>query len=301
MTLLIVSALAACASEGGLGRTIEGTVGGPGVGVAPSDPGTYVSNQILYYTYSARAARPVPIGGRLAASLDAYTLVDNLTLNFVPKLPLKGQSFSFGATFSPTYFQSSASLSLPGGSRRKSEHSTSFGDITLMPVMYGWLQPPNFWNVKLLVAAPTGRFTNGSLANAGANCWTFMPQAAYTRLNEKTGLDLSAAVGFDFYTEDGAAHYTSGTVLHLDLSAVKSPPRGWGGGLIYGWQDEISDDRGGLARQLNGFRGHAMTLGPIGVFSTKGQSIMDVRFLPEFAVKNRPSGWSFVCNGYYKF
>jgi hypothetical protein len=301
MTALIASSLPVIATEGGLGRTIEGTVGGPGAGVAPTDPGTYVANQIEYYTYSARAARPLPISGKLAAALNADTVVDNLTLTYVPRLRLKGQSFSFGATVAPTYLKSSASLSLAGRSLRESEHSTALGDITLMPVTYGWLRPPHFWEVKLLVAAPTGRYTSGSLVNAGLNCWTFMPQAAYTFLNEKTGLDLSAIAGFDFYTEDGAAHYTSGTMFHLDLSAVRSPPRGWGYGVIYGWQEQVSDDSGGLAGPLNGFRGHAMTVGPIGTFSVKGQSIMDVRFLPEFDVKNRPSGWSFVWNAYYKF
>ena len=74
---------------------------------------------------------------------------------------------------------------------------------------------------------------------------------------------------------------------------MKSFANGWGVGGVSGWIDQISDDSGPLADRLDGFKGHALALGPTVTYQRKwGESTLalSARWLKEFDVKRRTKG-----------
>jgi hypothetical protein len=62
-------------AEGAHGVWLLGLNGAPGIGTAPP-PGVYFANIFWYYDGSASASRPIPVGGKIVAGIDAKIKVD---------------------------------------------------------------------------------------------------------------------------------------------------------------------------------------------------------------------------------
>jgi hypothetical protein len=81
-----------------------------------------------------------------------------------------------------------------------------FGDLQILPLMFGWSKGDLKWQGTFGIYAPTGNFTKDALANVGKNYWTFEPGAAASYLSSKYGFELTAFTGFDFNTENGTTN-----------------------------------------------------------------------------------------------
>jgi hypothetical protein len=106
----------------------------------------------------------------------------------------------------------------------RTDEVTGLGDITIVPLLFGWHNDAmNTWfSAQLGITAPTGEWTEGSLAFIGLNYWTFSPMVGFTYLVPEHGLDFSTKFGVDIDTENPDTDYYSGAVAHLDPSVTKN-------------------------------------------------------------------------------
>ena len=102
------------------------------------------------------------------------------------------------------------------------EEVTGLGDITIVPLLFGWHNDAmNTWfSAQLGITAPTGEWTEGSLAFIGLNYWTFSPMVGFTYLVPEHGLDFSAKFGVDINTENPD---TTITAARWRISIFPSP------------------------------------------------------------------------------
>lgn len=88
---------------------------------------------------------------------------------------------------------------------------------------------------------------------------------------------------------------------------MKTYKNGWGIGGVFGWIQQYSADKGGLADRLDGFKGRSLGVGPNVGYSTKigrdkkTQFSFTARVIYEFEAKNRPKGWPVLFGGSFIF
>lgn len=127
---------------------------------------------------------------------------------------------------------------------------------------------------------------------------------AYTKIFPQANVELSAAWGLQFDTENTATHYQNGILSDLEGTIIKRFKSEFGIGVIGSWIQQLNDDGGAMADNLNGFVGHAFGVGPILTYSTKvGKSNLDfnARWVHEFENRNRPEGDLFQFSANLKF
>lgn len=280
----------ASATEAGAGHYVTGAAATPGAGVVPPVPGLYWSNANIFYEGTISKSLQVPVGGNLVLGLRADFTSIGFTGIYVPKVSLGPFTIAAGLTVAGQYVDAEADV----GARSRSDNSGGFGDMAITPAILGWHSGHNFVQARLDIFAPTAGYNRGSLANIGMGYWTFTPTVAYTYLDPVLGIDASASLGIDFNTTNSKTEYRSGALLHLDTAFTKKiGTTGLSLGVLASMLEQIQDDSGRLARLLNGFRGQAFAVGPIIGYDFK-LGRMDVssslRWAPEFATRNRPTG-----------
>ncbi|GBQ80686.1 hypothetical protein AA13595_0410 [Gluconacetobacter johannae DSM 13595] len=278
------------ATEGGAGHYIVGAYATPGAGILPPQPGLYWSDVNLYYDAGTRKSQDIPVAGNVVTGLDAAFSSFALSAIYVSNLHLGPVAFGAGITLPGQYLDARGSI----GRLSRSDTSGGLGDMIVTPVILGWHSRGHFLQGRADIFAPTGPYNRGSLANIGTNYWTFTPTVAYSWIQRKIGLDISANVGIDIKTTSDKTNYRSGALLHLDTAATKTigtagPGLGLAGSILY----QITDDTGVLAIRLGGFQGRSFAVGPVGRYRFKLGGIAinsSLHWLPEFAVRKRHSG-----------
>ena len=140
---------------------------------------------------------------------------------------------------------------------------------------------------------PTGVYDIQRVANTGLNYWTFDPEFGFTYLNSKTGWDLSAALGYSINTENAATRYTSGEILHLDVSAARSLHGGLKPGIVgYAWTQVTPDF--GPGALLGSFESRVFGLGPALEWKASDKASLMLRCYFEFGAANRLQGNQFA-------
>ena len=279
----------AIASEGGGGHYISGTYAGPKAGIVPPEPGVYWTTSALYYGASASSSLNLPVAGAIRSGLELDFASLSYGVVYVPRLNMGNFTFAMGVTVPVQYMRTRAYL----GNRARTDHDFDPGDIILSPAILGYRNGTHFYQARLDIFAPTGLYDASSLANVSMNYWTFTPTIAYTYLHPPSGLDISFNLGLDINTRNAKTDYTSGSILHLDMSVSLDVGRGFGLGIAGSALQQIQDDEGRLADQLGGFRGRAFSAGPMARYDFKlGETSLNasLRWITEFGVQNRPSG-----------
>jgi hypothetical protein len=262
----------ACAEEGGSGHYLPGATASF-VDMLP-DRGTSTFaylNAFTYYHGSTGASRDLELGGQYGAAL----AVPYVWMDVKANLLLSGKRGRL--------------------TRGRQGTDNGFGDIQLLPLMFGWNKGDLKWQGTFGIYAPTGNFTKGSLANVGKNYWTFEPGVAASYLSSKYGFELTAFTGFDFNTENGTTNYQTGDQFYLDGTLAQHLPL-FGGFVGAGangfFYQQITGD-GGSGARLGGFAGMTTGIGPAisYAYSVRGLDLAaEVKWLPEIDVTNRLSG-----------
>ena len=107
---------------------------------------------------------------------------------------------------------------------------------TIIGANVSWNYHPFFFKVGLGVYLPDGDWQSG-IAN---NYATFEPDFAVSWLSE--GWNLTAHAIFDFQLEDTHAHYQSGDLFFLDLTAGKSFGK-WSTGIGGNYTQQLQNDK----------------------------------------------------------
>lgn len=297
---LCLSFSPARATENAFGRYVPGVFAGPASEIVPPVPGFYWQSSMFYYRASASKSLNIPLGRSLKSNVKAEFFNFSISTMWVPDWhPAKGVTVGLGLTLPLQTLYTKANV----GQVSKSDRSAGLlGDIMLLPSV-GWHMGPHFVSMNVGIYMPTGPYDQNELSNIGLNCWTFTPSIAYTYINPELHIDYSFAGGIDINTKNPATNYRSGAMAHADTTLLRTFDNGLGIGVFGSMQYQISDDKGALAEQLNGFRGRSFAIGPMVKYSTSGKYQLTLTFnwAPEFYVKNRLQGDAFYLNAMLRF
>lgn len=324
---LRLAAIGLCACTvfypGGPAQAVEGGSGvyalgltGPQAGIMP-DPGTYVGYNLYYYKGDATAnvslSGKVPIPGtgfELPAQLngsveaEAESFAHILTMTHVFKKELMGAKL--GLSVWVPYVDTDLTLTGNGvlsltrplggtldipisGSTEQSENGV--GDTTFIGMM-GWHRGSMHYMAMLNVYVPTGEYDKNQAVNVGRNHWAIDPMLGVTYLNEKIGLELSAAAGITFNLENSDTDYKSGEEFHLDLAVIQHLSDKFHLGLVGYVYNQLSGDSGSGA--ADDFKGRVYAWGPV-IGATiplwqKHNLFLKGRYYNEFDALNRLEG-----------
>jgi len=163
----------------------------------------------------------------------------------------------------------------------------AWGDLELAPVL-SW--PGDRTSVAFIAAIilPTGSHDRAAAVNAGAgNYRTFRPTLSYGHTGDGWDAGLRAAVAFNSRNKDTGVK--SGAYLETDVSLLKHFGNVRAGVQGYLLRQFEKDDGPGVPAHGNKSRAHA--LGPAVSWSSDDTAwIVDVKWLREFGVRNRPEG-----------
>ena len=203
--------------------------------------------------------------GRLQSSVDA-TITGNLGLG--------GPGFAVG--------------------RSLTESITGFGDL-VPEALLRWNFGVNNFMTYITGNLTTGRYDPTRIANLGIGHNAIDAGGAYTYLNEKTGFEFSATLGFTYNFKNEHTQYQNGVNMHLDLGASQFLTKQWQVGLVGYLYDQLSCDTG-LGNRVGCFEGRVAGIGPqvgyIFPISKEWQGYINVKGYGEFAAQNRPDGWN---------
>lgn len=245
-------------------------------------PGTYFIDASYYYSGSATgaAARGITLP-RTQAQIDANVKVDAQAYYNIPTVvwvapgQVLGGSVGF-SVMAPIGWKSidaditaNATINLPpptsvtinaGQTFRLSDQQTAFGD-PLITAFIGWHRGNWHYNIGTMVNIPIGQWDKDQLANIGFNHWAFDVTGAATYLDPTIGLELSAAAGFTFNTENHDTDYKSGTDFHLEFAAIQHLSKQFSIGLTGYHYQQLTGDSGSGAI-LGDFQGRVTAIGP---------------------------------------
>ena len=295
--LLVAAAAAvpAFATEGGVGKAITGLQATSYAGLVPPTPGWTWEAAYGYYSGDIGGSKEVPLtGGGSSLGIKAeFQLASAVGLYIWNTKP---SSWNFASMVSLPFAYVGVTADVDLGRFHASEHQSKTGlyDMSFAPIIASHhFSQTQHLSLALYVQAPTGNYKEGDLANDSLNTWVFSPTVGYTQLFDQGSLEWSTTSAVDFYTKDNATNYQNGSVFRIDSLLMKRFPTGWGVGAVGGWIYQLEKDSGPLADRLNGFKGHAMSLGPMVNYLKKwqgGQVEFSLRWMHEFDVKNRTQG-----------
>ncbi|QTD35963.1 SphA family protein [Pseudomonas fluorescens] len=294
LALCMIGSPLVYAAEGGVGRPITGQQVFSSAGVIPPAPGWVMSVTSIWYDGEIKGSSGAPISGEVSAGIKmkvSYTMA-NLTHVWDTG---KGQWNYASAIGVPVqYTDIDAAVTGPRGrTLGTSDSGTQFADALITPIAAGYhFDELNHIAFSLPIYVPTGAYNDDRLANAGQNNYTFMPTVAFSHLDGKGG-EFTLSGNLQFYTENKATDYRTGDIFTLEALWTHGFGNGWNAGLVAGYVQQISDDKGDTADTLNGFRGRSVGAGPTVGWSGKfadAQASVSARWVPEFDTKNRPEG-----------
>jgi len=291
------------AEEGGSAHYMPGAAASF-IDAFPAKPGGLaVLNYFTYYDAGTEANRSLPLGGLLAADINATAYADTIAAIYQTPWSLLGGGLAIGVAVPYVWMEVEAQAQrigpdgVPGPAVKTRDTADGIGDMTIIPFMLGWtnLAPDLKLDTRFIIYAPTGEYEQGRLANVGKNYWTFEPGIMASWLSSKIGTEATLYAGVDFNTENDKTDYTSGTSLHLDLTVAQHLPL-FGGFIGVGangfYYQQISGDSGSGAR-LGDFEGRTMGVGPVVSFIRqigKTQFVAEAKWLPEMDVDKRLEG-----------
>ncbi len=288
------------ATEGALGRQVTGTNVQPNAGIVSPEPIWAVNFAQIYLDGKIGGSREVPVGGRTSLGLDGKVA---FTLATVLKTWDTGPGrWNFASSFTLPYVWTKVDSKLTGPGGRtvgQSDTASNLFDLYFSPIIAGYhFSETSHMALSLNIWAPTGKYNANDMANPSLNNWTFIPQAAYTKIFPESGFQFDTVAAVQFYTRNNATDYRNAPVFSLDVMGRKTFSNGVSAGLILGTQQQLGSDKGPTADRLNGFKGRDWALGPIVTYDTKladKRSLsLSLRWVPTISSTNRLDSTSTV-------
>jgi len=171
------------------------------------------------------------------------------------------------------------------------DEETKFGDL-VPGMMMGWHHGNWHFKTHTLVNVPVGFWEKGNLANIGFNRWAIDNAAAFTWLDPKIGLELSAMAGFTYNWKNPATDYKTGTEFHVEYAAVQNFSKRFAFGINGYFYDQVTGDSGAGAG-LGSFKGRVAAIGPVMNVNFQVGKIpvsTTLKYFREFDVENRLEG-----------
>jgi len=285
------------AEEGGSGHYLPGATASF-IDALPGREALAYLNAFTYYNGSAGASRPLVLGREIVLNVDATVYADTSILLYQTPWKILGGQYAAAVAISFLWMEVEGNVQGGRITGKRRDTVNGFGDILILPLMFGWKKGDVSYGATFGVYAPTGDYEQGRLANLGKNYWTFEPGASVSWLSSKIGTEASAFAGFDFSTRNDKTDYQSGDVFHLDATVAQHLPLfgGFAGVGANGfYYQQISSDSGSGAA-LGDFEGRTVGVGPVLSYAakigrnTKADLAAEVKWLPELDAEKRLKG-----------
>jgi len=294
LALCVIGSPLVYAAEGGVGRPITGQQVISNAGVIPPEPGWITSVTSIWYDGEIKGSRGAPISGAVSAGIKMKVSYTMANVTHVWDTGKGSWNYASAIGIPVQYTDIDASITGPRGrTLGTSDSGTQFADALITPIAAGYhFDALNHISFSLPIYVPTGAYNDNRLANPGQNNYTFMPTVAFSHLDGKGG-EFTLSGNLQFYTENKATDYRTGDIFSLEALWTHGFGNGWNAGLVAGYIQQVSDDKGDTADTLNGFRGRSVGAGPTVGWSGKfadAQASVSARWVPEFDTKNRPEG-----------
>jgi hypothetical protein len=258
-------------------------------------PGVYVVD--TNYVYSGRTNVNLDVAGLTLSGgvkADAYYKIP--TLLWVTPGQVLGGNFALSITTPIGWKDVSAGATLTGpggGTLSAGLHDTdaAFGD-PLVGASFGWHEGTLHYSMNALYNAPLGFWKVGNASNIGFNRSALDFTPAFTWLDPRIGLELSAAAGVTFNFENPDTNYKTGNEFHLEWAAKQHFSQTFSLGLVGYHYSQFTGDSGSGAR-LGDFKGRVTALGPSMNYTFNLGQIpvtTNLKYMREFDVKNRLEG-----------
>jgi len=295
LSLVLATALGtltngAKAAEGAAGFYLLGSTT-TNAGILPP-PGTYLIDYNYYYSGSTNFTLDIA-GLTVSGGIDANAYYNIAAPLWVAPGKVLGGNIGFLMLVPIGWKVVEAGLAVPalGAGAALQDEETNFGDI-VPGFMLGWHHGNWHFKTHTLVNVPTGFWERGNLANTGFNRWAIDNAAAFTWLDPKIGLELSAAAGFTYNWENPATDYKTGTEFHVEYAAVQNFSKRFALGINGFYYDQVTGDSGPGAN-LGSFKGRVAAIGPVMNLNFQLGKIpvsTSLKYFREFDVKNRLEG-----------
>jgi hypothetical protein len=288
------------AVEGGTGAYLPGSRDTM-AGFAPP-PGTYFTIDVFHLDSTAPF---LPINGVVLDEVTSSATVTKLNFTQSFQAPLwGGQPY---VTVTIPYVNGSLSFAgelKNGYSGGFTDDQSGMGDLTITPAL-GYHSGNNHWVYAASVFVPTGYYEPASFdiparqANVlsfGKNRWAITPTIAYTYLDMKTGLELSASGGITFSQKNPTTDYQTAPEILIEMAAMQHLKSGFAFGVTGYLYQQTADDSGSGADAVQNLTGaeslqaSMQAMGPIISYNTKmGDTAvsMKLKYLQEFNAKRR--------------
>jgi len=282
----------ATAAEGATGFYLLGSTT-TNAGILPP-PGTYFIDYNLYYSGSTDFTLDIA-GLTVSGGVDANVYYNLPTPLWVAPGKVLGGNIAFLMNIPIGWKDVEAGLAAGGGVVQVNDQDieTNFGDI-VPGMLLGWHHGNWHFKTHTLVNVPIGFWERGNLANIGFNRWAIDNAAAFTWLDPKIGLELSAIAGFTYNWENPATDYKTGTEFHLEYAAVQNFSKRFAFGINGFFYDQVTGDSGaGASPILGSFKGRVTAIGPVMNLNFQVHKIpvtVNLKYFREFDVKNRLEG-----------
>ena len=293
---MLISAQGALADESGTSFWLPGSMGS--FSALPGDPGW--SLPLIYYHTSvdAGASRSFAIGGGVSAGLKARADLFLFAPTYVFSSPVAGAQASVGVTglVGRMKVDVNATLTGPGGgtlSGSRSDTLESVGDL-FPTASLKWNRGVHNFMLYTMAGVPVGAYDKNRLANLGTNHWSLDGGGGYTYLDQKSGREISAVLGFTENFKNHDTDYKNGTSGHLDWAASQFFSEQLHVGLVGYFYRQLSGDSGAGAT-LGDFKSQVSAIGPqAGYFFKVGEQkwYANLKGYYEFDARNRPEGWN---------
>ena len=301
----------AAADESGVSFWIPGLFGS--LAAVPQQPGW--SEASIYYHTSVSAdgsvslARefqigniPVNASARASANVNGTGDAGLFIPSYVFATPVLGGQAA--ASLLAIYGNASAALAgtvagtvggVPLGPRFDSisRSTTGFGDLYPLFEMRWNIGVDNYM-AYMTGDVPVGDYNSQSLANIGIGHGAIDSGAGYTYLDQQSGHELSAVLGFTYNLVDPSTQYQNGVDMHLDWAASQFLTKQVMVGVVGYVYDEVSCD-GGSGDHVGCFELRVVGVGPqFGFFFPVGvmQGYLNLKGYGEFDAADRPFGWN---------
>jgi len=168
----------------------------------------------------------------------------------------------------------------------------AFGDLTFAPLSYYWSRGRVHLNFAHRITAPIGRYSERRTVDIGRNHWSFDTALAASFVNERSGSELSASLGWLTNTRNDATRFDSGDEIHIDAMLNQWIATNFALGAHGYYVDQVSADRiGGSA--VPALEGRAAGVGAAALWTPDAfdrHFAFEVRWLHDLEAQGRLEG-----------
>jgi hypothetical protein len=281
------------ADEGGVPFWMSGQFAS--LAAVPATPGWSLPLQGYYYDGDASRTKSFTRGVSVTGGLKSRLPLILAQPTYAPETKVVGGQLALGVGFGYGHNTTEANVSVSPRGTEFSRSDSVWGFSDLYPIAsLAWSSGVHNWMTYLTGGVPVGAYDKNRLANIGIGHAAIDGGGGYTYLNQETGLEFSAVLGFTYNFENTSTNYQNGIDSHLDWAVSQFLSANWQVGVAGYVYYQLTGDSGSGA-VLGSFKSKVAAVGPeVGYAFTIGglPAYANLRGYWEFWAENRLEGFS---------